>query len=424
MKYKKTVLKNGLRIITVLMKDNPTATVLVLVGAGSKYEDKKVNGISHFMEHLFFKGTKNRPTSLDITKEFDGLGAQSNAFTGHEMTGYWAKSQAKNSSKLLDIISDLYTNPLFPEKEIEKEKGVIIDEMNMYEDMPMIRVEELFMEVLYGDQPVGKKLIGEKENIYRMTSKDFIQYRDQHYVAESTVVMVAGGGFDEKKIIQEIEKKFEQISLAKKGKKKKVIEKQTKPNILIKTKDTDQTHLFLGVRTFGLQSKYKAALSVLAGILGQGMSSRLFQKIRDEMGVGYYVRAATDFFTDHGFLTVKTGVDNKRVLEVIKAILIELNKTTKDLVDEKELKKVKDYLTGNFMLGLESSDAIAGYYGEQEILKKEITEPATLIKEIQAVTANEVRAIARKIFKNDRLNLALIGPFKDKKPFEKILKFK
>jgi len=173
-----------------------------------------------------------------------------------------------------------------------------------------------------------------------------------------------------------------------------------------------------------LQSKYKATLSVLAGILGQGMSSRLFQKIRDEMGVGYYVSAANELFTDHGFFAVATGVNNKKVFEVVEVILAELHKTTKELVDEKELKKVKDYLTGNLMLGLESSDAIAGYYGGQEILKKEIIEPATLIKEIQDVTANKVRAIARKIFKNDRLNLALIGPFKYKKPFKKILMFK
>lgn len=157
MKYKKTVLKNGLRIVTVPMKDNPTATVLVLAGAGSKYEDKKVNGISHFLEHLFFKGTQKRSTSSIISQEIEGLGAQFNAFTGHEKTGYYVKAQAKYLPKLLDIISDVYINPLFPEKEMEKEKGVIIDEMNMYEDMPMIRVEDLFMELLYGDQPVGRK---------------------------------------------------------------------------------------------------------------------------------------------------------------------------------------------------------------------------------------------------------------------------
>lgn len=425
MKYKKTVLDNGLRIITVPMKDNPTVTVLALAEAGSKYENKEVNGISHFLEHLFFKGTKNRPTSLDISKEFDGLGAQNNAFTGHEMICYWAKGQAKNLSKLLDIISDMYINSLFPEKEIEKEKGVIVDEINMYEDMPMVGIEDLFMELLYGDQPAGRKISGEKENIRKITREDITRYKNQHYVAQSTVVIVAGGGFDEKKIIKEIEKKFEQISVTKKENKKKVIEKQTEPGVLIKNKKTDQTHLSLGARAFGLKSKQKAELQVLTGVLGRGMSSRLFQKLRDEMGVGYYVRASIEFFTDHGFLTVNTGVDNKRVFEVIKAILIEFKKTTQELVEEQELKKVKDYFTGNLMLGLESSDAIANYYGQQEILKKEIIEPAEFVKEIQAVTASEVRAIARKIFKNDRLNLALIGPFedKDKKQFEEILKF-
>ena len=423
MKHKKTVLKNGLRIVTIPMKDNPTTTVLVLVEAGSKYETKENNGVSHFLEHLCLKGTKSRPTSFDIAKELDELGAQHNAFTGHEFTGYYAKAQSKHLPKLLDIISDVYLNSTLPAEEIEKEKGVIIDEISMYEDMPQQIVGELFMEILYGDQPAGWRILGDKKNVRDITRDNIVKYHDRHYVAEATTVVVAGGGLDEKKLVKDIEKKFTAISSGKKGKKKRTVEKQVKPNILIKNKKTDQTHLVLGVRTFSTHSKHKAALNVLRGILGGGRSSRLYQKLRDEMGVGYYVRAFNDSFTDHGFFAVSTGVDNKRVPEVTKAILGEFTKITEDLVSEKELKKAKDYTTGNIMLGLESSDDLAEYYGIQEVLRKPVQDPKDLAKRIRAVTARDVRAAARKIFKNERLNLALIGPFKDEKQFKKILKF-
>jgi len=423
MRYKKTVLKNGLRLITVPMKDNPTVTVLVLVEAGSKYETKEINGVSHFLEHLCFKGTKKRLMPSDISIELDGLGAQSNAFTGNEFTGYYAKASAKHLPKVLDVISDLYINPTLPAEEIEKEKGVILDEINMYEDLPPQHLEDLFNEALYGDQPAGWNVLGSKENIRKMTREEILAYRNKHYVAEATVVVVAGGGFEEKKLIKDIEKSFEETSLKKQTKKKKVTEKQSEPKVLVESKKTDQTHLFLGVRTFAVKNKNKPALKVLAGVLGGGMSSRLFRRLREEMGVGYYVRIFNESFTDHGFLAAGTGVSNERAEEVVEAILDEFKKTKETLVDDKELKKVKDYLTGSIMLGLESSDSLAEFYGIQEIVKKDITEQDKIIAEIQKITAKDVRDMARKIFKNERLNLALIGPFEDKKPFEKILKF-
>ena len=337
--------------------------------------------------------------------------------------GFYAKAQPRHLSKLLNIISDVYLNPTFPSEEIEKEKGVVIDEISMYEDMPQQKAGEFFMELLYGDQPVGWKILGDKKNIRNMTRNEIVKYRARHYVAEATSVIVAGGDFEEKKLLKEIEKKFTTISSGKKGKKKRTVEKQTKPNLLVKNKKTDQTHLVLGVRTFGMHSKNKAALNVLRGVLGGGRSSRLYQKLKDEMGVGYYLFASNDFFTDHGLFTVNTGVDNKRVPEVIEAILGEFRKTTEELVSEKELKKAKDYITGNIMLGLESSDSIAEYYGIQEILKKDVTEPRKFVADIRAVTSADIRAVARKIFRDERLNLALVGPFKDEKQFKKILKF-
>ncbi|HNW71322.1 MAG TPA: pitrilysin family protein [Candidatus Paceibacterota bacterium] len=422
MKYTKKVLKNGLKVITVPMKDNPTVTVLMLVEAGSKYEEKNNNGISHFLEHMCFKGTIKRPKAIDISKELDAIGSQYNAFTAQEYTGYYAKSDAKHFKKIFDIVSDIYLNSTFPEAEIEKEKGVIIEEINMYEDLPNRHVQDLFMKLLYGDQPAGWNIAGEKENILKMKRENFVKYKKAHYLPEATVLVVAGK-LSQKEVIKEANKIFGKISRGKKAKKEKVKEQQSAPETLLKFKDTDQTHFVLGVRTYDLFNKKNIALSVLGGVLGGGMSSRLFQKLREEMGVGYYVRAYDDVYTDHGFFEISAGVDNKRIEEVIQAVIDECKKLKTELVSEEELNKVKECLIGNMKLSLESSDDIANFYGGQELLKKEIKNAEEKAKEIRKVTSKEIKKMANEIFKDEKLNLALIGPFKEKDKFSKILKF-
>jgi len=422
MKFSKKVLKNGLRVIIVPMKDNPTATVLVLVEAGSKYETKKVNGISHFLEHMCFKGTSKRPKAIDISKELDSLGSQYNAFTAQEYTGYYAKCDAKHFSQIFDIVSDIYLNSTFPEIEMQKEKGVIIEEINMYEDMPQRHVQDLIMQLLYGDQPAGWNIAGEKKNILEMKRDNFVKYKKEHYLPEATVLVVSGA-VTEKQVMNEVNKIFGKVKRGKKIKKKKTKETQTKSEVLVSFKKTDQTHFVLGVRSLNLFSKKNAVLSVLGGVLGGGMSSRLFQKLREEMGVGYYIRAFNDVYTDHGFFQISAGVDNKRIEEVIKAVLEECNKLKNYKVSEEELNKVKECLIGNMKLSLESSDDIANFHGGQELLKREIISAEEKAKEIRKVTADKIQSLAKYIFQNNKLNLALIGPFKDKAKFSKVLKF-
>ncbi|KKP84539.1 MAG: Peptidase M16 domain protein [Parcubacteria group bacterium GW2011_GWD2_35_7] len=422
MRFTKKVLKNGLRVITVPMKDNPTATVLVLVEAGSKYETKKINGLSHFLEHMCFKGTIKRPKAIDISKELDALGSQYNAFTAQEYTGYYAKSDARHFSQIFDVISDIYLNSTFPEIEMQKEKGVIIEEINMYEDMPNRHVQDLMMQLLYGNQPAGWNITGQKKNILNMKRDDFVKYKRMHYLPEATVIIVAGQ-ITEKNVLKEVNKVFAKIPRGMKAKKLKTKEIQRKPEILVSFKKTDQTHFVLGVRSYDLFDKKNAVLSVLAGILGGGMSSRLFQKLREEMGVGYYVRAYNDAYTDHGFLQISAGVDNKRINEVVEAVLLECKKLKNQKISKEELNKVKEFLVGNMKLSLESSDDIAGFYGLQELLKHEIKEIREKANEIKKVTVNQVQILANHIFKNNRLNLALIGPSKSKVKFLKILKF-
>ena len=408
--------------MTIPMKDNPTVTVLVLVEAGSKYETKKVNGISHFLEHMCFKGTLKRPKAIDISKELDALGSQYNAFTAQEYTGYYAKSDAKHFSKIFDIVSDIYLNSTFPETEMEKEKGVIIEEINMYEDMPQRHVQDLIMKLLYGDTPAGWNIAGEKKNLLKMKRNDFVVYKKDHYLPEATVLIVAGA-VTEKRVVNEANKIFGAVKRGQKIDKAKVKEKQKKPQVLINFKKTDQTHFVLGIRSKNLFSQRNTALSVLGGILGGGMSSRLFQKLREEMGVGYYVRAYNDFFTDHGFFQISAGVDNKRIVEVIKTVLHECNLLKKEKISEEELKKVKEYLIGNMKLSLESSDEVANFFGGQELLKRELKSAEEKAEKIRKVTAQEIQNLAKNIFQNNKLNLALVGPFKEKTKFSKILKF-
>jgi predicted Zn-dependent peptidase len=421
-KAKKKTFKNGLRLVIVPMKDNPTVTVLVLVGTGSDYEVKANNGISHFLEHMCFKGTTKRPSARIISHELDALGCQYNAFTSHEMTGYYAKSDAKNFKKIFEIISDIYQNSTFPEAEIEKEKGVIVEEINMYEDMPQSHVQDLFSEVLYGDQPAGWNVAGTKDNVRAMTRNDFVKYKKSHYVAESTVIIVAGN-ITTREVETEARKYWEGIHTGKKEGKVKTKDIQKSQNVLLKYKDTDQTHFVLGIRTFPINDKRNPALSVLSAILGAGMSSRLFIKLREELGVAYYVRAYNDPSLDHGSFQISAGVNNKRTEEVIKEILKECSKLKNEDVSDEELSKVKSFLIGNMKMSLEATDDIANFYGSQELMKKQIKTLEQKIKDIKNVTKADIKKVAKIIFIDKHLNLALIGPSKDKGPYLKILNF-
>lgn len=421
MEYRRIVFKNGLRLLLVPQPQSLASTVLILVGAGSEYETKNINGISHFLEHMVFKGTNNRPKPGMIAEELASLGAQYNAFTSQEYTGYWAKSESHKLQRILDVVSDLYLNPIFNEEEIEKERGVIIEEINMYEDTPSRRVQEVFTSLLYGDQPAGWDVAGKKEIIRRLGRNDFTAYRDRNYVASKTVVVVAGN-FNEKDAVEQVRLRFSNLASRRGCVKSATKERQRKPNCSVKFKKSDQSHLVLGVRAFDIFDRRRYAIQVLADILGGGMSSRLFKKIRDELGAAYYVSACADLFLDHGYFAVSAGVDHQKIETVIKAILGELSRIKRESVPRSELRRSKDHLIGNLILNLETSDALGGFYGEQEILTRKLLRPKDLIAKIQMVKAEEIKSVASSIFKNQKLNLAVIGPYKKAGVFSKILK--
>ena len=420
--YKKITLKNGLRIILAPMKESPSAAVLVLVGAGSKYETKEINGISHFLEHMFFKGTKKRPNTLAISEALDRVGGQYNAFTGKEMTGYWAKVASPKWELALDWVSDILLNSKFDATEIEREKGVIIEEINMYYDMPMRYVGSLWEELLYGDQPAGWDIAGTKEIVSKFSRPQFMDYLNNHYRAQNTIVCLAGKLPSANTIEKKINKYFGQISKGEKGHKLAVAEKQEKPQSLIHFKKTDQTHLCLGVRAYGLSNPDRYALSVMSALLGGMMSSRLFISVREKKGLAYYIKTLAEKYTDSGFLMTQAGVANDKVEEAIEAILVEYKKIRDQKVSLAEIQKAKDYLIGNTLLSLETADELGAWLGTQEVLQGEILNQSQLFAKIKAVDAKDLQRVARDIFKPEKLNLALIGPFREKENFEKLLK--
>lgn len=424
MQYQRKVLPNGLRVITVPMPSFESVTVLVMVGAGSRYETKKNNGISHFLEHMAFKGTEKRPSAMDIAGLIDGIGGEFNAFTGKETTGYYIKAAKANVTTLMDVLSDMLNNSKLDQKEIDKEKGVIIEEINLYEDMPVRKIGDIYEQLLYGDTPMGWDIAGEKDIIMSIKRDDFVKYMASLYSADNMTVVVAGGITTEEadKLVQEYfgtMGKFKTISHS------EVKEAQSKPEILVKEKTTEQIHIALGVRTVALDHPDRYGLSVLASILGGGMSSRLFNEVREKRGLAYYVRSHSDQYVDAGSLVSLAGIDPKRVLEAVEVMMAEYKKVASGTmqITAEELKKAKEYLKGHLVLELEDSRSVASYYAHQELLEKEMLNPDEVLKEVDAVTKEQVEEIGKKYFVNVGLNLAVIGSGQsiDRQKLEKLL---
>ncbi|MBI2065449.1 MAG: insulinase family protein [Candidatus Zambryskibacteria bacterium] len=423
MKFKKLTLPNGLRIIAVQTKGNPSAMTMVSVETGSNYETKAENGLSHFLEHMCFKGTPKRPKASDIAKELDALGAENNAFTSNEWTSYYAKASKKHFTKLCEIISDMYLNPTLPAKDLEIERGVILQEISMYEDLPQRKVWDVLYKLLYKDTPAGRTILGPAENIKKFTRSDFINYRNKHYVPNKTIVVVAGD-FDAGKMLTEVKKYFSKVKSGKRLSKLPVVRKQNKPALLVEQKRTDQTHMVLAFHTFSARDKRSPTLEVIAEILGQGMSSRLFHKLRDEMGACYYVRAFTDEYTDHGLLAITVGINASRAKEVIEVLLNECDKLRHIPVPKEELAKAKEHYVGHLFMNLETTDNVARFYNQQEILISKLKKPQEIEKEIRKVTAKNIMNVAKDIFRNNKLNLAIVGNISDTKRIKKAISFK
>lgn len=423
MEYSKKILKNGTRVVLAPNTSTETITIQILVEAGSKYENLENNGISHFLEHMIFKGTKKRPTSQIISEELDSVGGEFNAFTSKEQTGYWVKVPKQHLKLALDVVSDIYLNSTLKQEEIDKERGVILQEMAMYKDMPIHYIWDVFESLFYGNQPAGWDIIGTTENLNRFQRKDFVDYLKNFYIPKSTVVIVAGN-FNPEIVSKLIEKYFEKnLKSPEKIGKLAVSHNQKRPQLKVYAKETDQTHLVLGVKSVDMFSEDRYIASLLATVLGGGMSSRLFDELREKRGLTYYVNAGTEPYTDSGYFYASAGVEHKNLEKTITLILAEFKKTAQKKISEKEINKVKEYIKGKTLMSLESSSSVASFLGDQELFKNQINTPEEIFRKIDLITANDLSRVANDIFKNDNLNLAVIGPHEKNENLEKYLKF-
>jgi len=413
-------LKNGLTLITVDLPHLESVTTLVAVGAGSRYETKKINGISHFLEHMFFKGSRKYPTAEQIATLIDGIGAVNNAGTGKEGTNYWIKSSTKNIELSVDVISSMIKESLLAEEEIEREKGVIIEEIRMRRDNPGTYVWDLYEMLQFGDQPLGWDTAGEEKIIQSMSRSDFIEYVDSLYSPKNMVLVFAGKL--PKNIVQIAQNCFSDLPDG--GIKKPVAYKklaQTKPKVNIFYKKTDQANLILGVEAYDRYDEKRYAAFVLSTILGAGMSSRLFIQVRERRGLAYHVSASFYSYIDTGAFAIYAGLKLEKTQEGLQVILAELERITKEEVTDDELRKAKEMIRGHLALSQESTNFLAGYFSGQFVLDHKIETFDEYLQKIDVVTADDIRNIAQELFRNERFNLQIIGPFKDKKPFEKFL---
>jgi len=398
-----------------------SATVMVGVGAGSRCEEKRVCGLFHFLEHMAFKGTKKRPSAIKISSEIDSIGGELNAATDKEITLFYVKTAANYLELSFDVLSDILTSSLFKEEEIEREKGVIIEEINMYEDTPVRRVVDLFLRVLYGDNPMGWDIAGMKESVRAIKREDFLNYQRKFYFAKNMVLVVSGR--TEEKLIKRLADKYFGV-LPEEGDKeiKEIRLSQTQPKVKIVAKKTEQAHFCLGVPGFWYSHPDRFVLSVLASVLGGGMSSRLFIQIRERRGLAYYIYCQPEFYVDSGFLMARAGVRIEKIEEAIKIILEEFSNLKKKEVSQRELNKAKEYLKGNLILSLEDSRQVAERYLVQFLLEGKLRTPKEIIEMIDKVSAEDIQRVANLLFRRENFNLAIIGPYFEEKKFFEILK--
>lgn len=419
---KKVTLPNGLRILFVHMPESVATTVATLVAVGADYESKRENGLSHFLEHMCFKGTKTRPTAMEIASAFETLGAENNAFTGRQYTSYYAKVANEKAKEAFQLVADLYTDPLFDAKEMEKERGVIIEELNMYEDNPQRKVDRLFTELMYGDSAQGRAIGGTKETVSSFTSSDIAKYHARYYVPQNTVILVAGN-FNQAEMEALVTSRFSSIASGVASMKEPFVSVQKAKRELLSFKESDQTHILLGFNAFSSHDPRRYALGILSGVLGGGMSSRLFQRVREQMGAAYYIYASEDLFTDYGHAYIGAGVNHEKAEDVISAICEECVRIRDLGITDEELVRTKNRITGRFLIGLETSDDVGYFYASRLLLGEEQEEPTpeSVLEQLNAVTPLEVKQVAEEVIRNEGLSLTALGPFK-KETFGDIVK--
>jgi len=418
---KKIQLPNGTTVLLCPLRETEAVTVLIDHKIGSRYEAREVGGVSHFIEHLLFKGTKRRPSSLAITRELDRIGAEFNAYTSKDHTAYYIKAVRDQLPLAVDILADMLHHSLFKAEEINRERGVIIEEIKMYEDNPMMHLGDYFDQCLYGDHPLGWNIAGKKEIISTISRANIVKYFREHYHADRRIVTIAGN-FREADALRLVRKAFGSESANGAPHPFLQAKPRTRAGVFVKYKDTQQVHMAMGAAAYPWGHPHAEAATLLAIIMGGTMSSRLFISVRERKGLCYYIRAGVSSFEDTGDFTVSAGVDLARVELAIRTIGGELKRAQRRGVTAEELKRAKEYIKGKVTLELEDSASIAEWYSKQMMCYGKTTSPEEKIKKFQNVTLREVAEVAARILDVKKYTLAVIGPFKDAKRFERLLR--
>jgi len=422
MNYKLNKLSNGLRVLTVALPSMESSAVTVWVKTGSRNETKQIGGISHFLEHMVFKGSKKRPSAKEIAVVIDSIGGEFNAGTHKEWTNFHIKARNETLPIAFDVLSDMVLNPLLKSEDIEREKGVILEELAMYEDTPMFKIGDIFENLIYKGSSLGWDIIGTRDSIKNVKRADFVRYRKIHYSIDNLLITVAGGA-KKKDVLKLAERYFGSLKNNNKEKAKKYNKDQKKPRVLLCPKKNEQAHLILGFLGNRMGNKDRYIESTLSVILGQGMSSRLFTEVREKRGLAYSVKTTVDRYTDAGYIGTYAGVDTNRIDEATKVILGEHYKlaSSEKIITKNELKKAKEYIKGHLALSLENTGAVGSFFGIGELLLGKIETPEDVFKGIDRVTISDVLRVAKEFFVPKRLNLAIIGPYKDQERFEKLI---
>ncbi len=424
-------LDSGLTIIKIPMQSLRSVTVLGLLKTGSRFEDKNQYGMAHFLEHLVFKGTRQYSTQLELAVKLDSVGASSNAFTSKEYTGFYVTAASRHTALALEVIKELIFAPLLREKDIEREKPVILEEIKMHQDAPDEFIAQEFERMVYQGSGLEHPISGSERSVTAANQAQLQHFLNKWYGLENMVLILAGDAecLSTVETDQSIQQIFNRQPAEREGnhqqKLKNYLTDQPygSQRLLIKHRDTAQAHFALGWPALKRDDPQRYVLSVLSTVLGGNRSSRLFHSIREKMSLAYYIYSDVDQYTDGGILGAKAGVNIERAAEAVQAVAAEFYKigSAKIPVEEKELAKARNYLTGRVVLSLESSQAVAQYYGLRRLLLDRIEDPDEVIEKIQAVTVEEVQDLASRLLKPEKLRVALIGPFEDKQEFEELL---
>ena len=418
--YQKTTLDNGLRVITAAMPHTRSVSICIFIGAGSRYETEPQAGVSHFIEHLLFKGTPRRTTAREISVAIEGVGGIINAGTDKELTVYWCKIAQHHFPLALDVLADILLNSRFDPQDIESERRIIIEEINQGKDSPPQLVNMLIDELLFPGHPLGRDVAGDKDSVANISREMMLDYLARQYLPGNTVVSIAGA-LKPQEMITAVGQALGNWADRQPRPGYQAYQEQPFPQLHIEKKDTEQAHLCLALTGLSLLHPQRFVLDLLNVILGEGMSSRLFTEIRDRLGLAYSIHSYVEHFLDTGSVTIYAGVEPRNLQVAIKAVLEQLSRL-KEKVPEAELAKAKELSKGRLLLRMEESRSVSGWAGGQEVLTGRIFSVDQVMSIIDAITAEELQHLAQELMVDSQLRLAVVGPVAKDELLERLLK--